>query len=538
MAKATAGGFPDFTNISETTLTGRQRKTLRAGDFEWELSTGWAPKRRPGWKGRAARNGMIEKVQLTGVDGKPVTVYRTKGYEGARGWHSYDSQTAGAQHKDGARYGWFADSPMHDEVMELGMTAFENDKDYIIQRGRGHIKLLEYNPKRKALRVTFGGPGGPQGKESREDVCVFIGVPTGVAGTLINAAENGYSAGVYSTGRVKHAVGKIFWDLVRIRGQRYGAKYPFDYEKQGTYKLTGRSDRYNVVLSDKNYKLITGKAYTGGEALKPGMNVSVILSPDELARFEELQLGKADEIIKGYTKEGEAHYGDVELYGDRTYDPAAEKTVKDTGYEGLLTGDKLEQYRQYERTLGAGADEIAEAIAQVNGYLNEGVTSAGELAAARKEYETYMRLKDNPEAYEEYLAKHQEVKDLVYKALQPHASEKTAALESAETGARTLGSKEAWKEFRAMNRQAHADKYQRSTMRRAWTVQDLLGYADEATMPRKHRVAYRALLDKGYYAQAFQFLKNHSRELNTAGKVKKWERYAGETDTFDYRGVM
>lgn len=535
MAKVTAGGFPDFTNISETTLTGRQRKTLRAGDFEWELSTGWTPKRRRGWKGRAARNGMIEKVQLTGVDGRPVTVYRTKGYEDARGWHSYDSKTAGAQHKDGARYGWFADSPMHDEVMELGMTAFENDKDYIIQRGRGHIKLLEYNPKRKVLRVTFGGPGGPQGKESREDVCVFIGVPTGVAGTLINAAENDYTAGIYSTGRVKHAVGKIFWDLVRIRGQRYGAKYPFEYEKHGAYKLTGRSDRYNVVLSDENYKTITGKAYTGGEALKPGMKVSVILSPDEFARFEELQLGKADEVIKGYTKEGEAHYGDVELYGDRTYDPTAEKAVKDTGYEGLLTGDKLEQYRQYERTLEHNAETIAAGIADLNNILNEDVTSAGELAAARERYKAMLSGKTAEEAEE--IAK-ASVKEQLYKALKPRRGDVRAALESAETGAQALGSKEAWKEFRAMNRQAHADKYQRSTMRRVWTVQDLLDYANEATMPRKHRVAYRALLDKGYYAQAFQFLKNHSRELDTAGKVKKWERYAGETDTFDYRGVM
>lgn len=534
MAKVTAGGFPDFTNISETTLTGRQRKTLRAGDFEWELSTGWTPKRKRGWKGRAARNNMIEKVQLTGTDGKPVTVYRTKGYEDARGWHSYDSASAGAQHKDGARYGWFADSPMHNDIMEMGMTAFENDKDYMIQRGRGHIKLLEYNPKRKVLRVTFGGPGGPYGKESREDVCIFIGVPTGVAGTLINAAENDYTVGIYSTGRVKHAVGKIFWDLVRIRGQRYGAKYPFEYEKHGAYKLTGRSDRYNIVLSDKNYKLITGKDYAAGEPLKPGMTVSVILSPEEFERFQERMLGRDTEITKGYNAAGEVEYG------DEKYSAAdAQEKAKATGYEGLLTGEKLRQFHEYESALGHNAVDIADAVADINDILNEDVTSAAEMAAARKRLELY-----NDPKYSGYTAEQieelvrKQVKELVYASLKRRESDKREAAMSAQHGAEALGSEEAWKEFRALNRQAHADKYQRSTMRRVWTVQDLLDYANEGTMSRKHKIAYKTLLDKGYYAQAFQFLKNHSRELDTAGKVKKWERYAGETDTFDYRGVM
>lgn len=87
--------------------------------------------------------------------------------------------------------------------------------------GCGHIKFLEYKSYNGKffLRVTFWD----------DKACVYINVPTAVAGQLKYLAESKnetYSA--VGNGK-RHVLGMRFWDLIRVRGTIHGSRYSFRY---------------------------------------------------------------------------------------------------------------------------------------------------------------------------------------------------------------------------------------------------------------------------------------------------------------------
>lgn len=93
----------------------------------------------------------------------------------------------------------------------------------LVQEGCGHISLLEYDPYYQLLRVTFTNNG---------TVVVFFRVPNTVANTLIALAQS-KATGIGRDGSRRHQLGIYFWDLIRIRGTKYGARYAFEYSEGG-----------------------------------------------------------------------------------------------------------------------------------------------------------------------------------------------------------------------------------------------------------------------------------------------------------------
>lgn len=93
--------------------------------------------------------------------------------------------------------------------------------------GCGHIARLEYAPYRTMMRVTFQ-PETVNGKTwGRDDIAVYFKVPTSVFGELYWLAESKVTQASPVTGEIRHALGIRFWDLVRIRGQLTGGRYPY-----------------------------------------------------------------------------------------------------------------------------------------------------------------------------------------------------------------------------------------------------------------------------------------------------------------------
>lgn len=181
------------------------------GDMEWDLSTGWHPKRNKGWIKNPGDGKTVKQHTIIGTDGKRYKIYRTEGFDDVIGFHSHGD----ALQKDADLLDYI-ESAFDDKVAPVA-PIFATCKG-------GHIKTIEYSEQKLLLRVQFGGVNH-LGKTSSADICVFFNVPPVVAFELIALAK-----GNHTDKDGKHIVGKTFWDLVRIRGQQFGARYPFEYQ--------------------------------------------------------------------------------------------------------------------------------------------------------------------------------------------------------------------------------------------------------------------------------------------------------------------
>lgn len=375
---AHAGGYPSFQKVSvKKTKSGRDSRVglyetnLGNSTFQYDLTSGWVPKRQDGWlKGAELNKGSAMGYRmLTGTDGKRRRVYYLKGYDRG-GWHTDSKEDQDRyRHSGSGQFGWYSGSPMATKILETEELSFSGEpgKDYLAAEAReGHIQKIEYNADTHMMRVTFGGRGGPNGVAGREDICLFYPTPDEVAGHLMKLAESGATHGHYETGdrRAKHTLGVEFWNLVRIRGQREGSKIPFEYKQHGAYKLTGRGDRYTVKLTAKNIELITGKKHP---EYKPGDIVTTVLTPEELDRFRQIVVQDSatrssnsvvqmksvrDETGNVRMQETSGYYEDYDKFGNviKGGEQVAEKTDSNI-FKGLLSGKELQNYEDMERTL-------------------------------------------------------------------------------------------------------------------------------------------------------------------------------------------
>lgn len=103
--------------------------------------------------------------------------------------------------------------------------------------GCGHIAKVEYATYSQILRVTFN--------QGEQRVCCFFKVPSTVAAELLLFAENKALTRSSVTGKEVHILGVRFWDLIRIRGTKYGARYPFTYSESGQFTTNKRYDTIN-----------------------------------------------------------------------------------------------------------------------------------------------------------------------------------------------------------------------------------------------------------------------------------------------------
>jgi len=108
-------------------------------------------------------------------------------------------------------------------------NAFHPDKKYIEQEGKGHILMMEYSPTFQLLRVEF---------MTNNAIVVYFRVPKEVFSELQHLAVSGATY-VGADGDVYHQLGKRFWDIIRIRGQRTGGRYRYEYTETGSYEARG-----------------------------------------------------------------------------------------------------------------------------------------------------------------------------------------------------------------------------------------------------------------------------------------------------------
>lgn len=113
--------------------------------------------------------------------------------------------------------------------------AFDNVNGYYEEtEGVGHITLIEYSPTYQLLRVEFATDGA---------VCIFFRVPKEVYAELKHLATTGQTQISSVDGSQRHVLGIRFWDIIRIRGQREGSRYKFQYVIEGEYQPKGRAAR-------------------------------------------------------------------------------------------------------------------------------------------------------------------------------------------------------------------------------------------------------------------------------------------------------
>lgn len=227
------------------------KSSHQQGSMEWDLSNGWHYQRQEGWKKSLPKHTKT----ITGLDGKKhkLTTYG-----------DFDDYM-----------GFSAHAPNEEERLAYAEEAFKDEGNVVSVDGVGHIVHLDYAKQEQILRVTF----------KNGDICLFFRVPHSVAGQLISYAEKRSVA--YKerrTGIERHKLGVEFWNLVRIRGQHVGAKYPFEYEKQsnGMY-VTHSNDRYTVRVSTADVKEAFGEDFANRLNLKkPNETISLVLSEQEL----------------------------------------------------------------------------------------------------------------------------------------------------------------------------------------------------------------------------------------------------------------
>lgn len=284
--KVTVGKAPWYAGVKEKTPLGRNRGVLRAGDYEWDLTSGWRPPRGRGWVGRGKKSlvdgrPMVRKVERVRPDGTTGWVYETEGYDEYQGFSASDDP----------------------DLVALAQAAFDTDRAELPtgekvwrSEGCGHIADVEYAERAKVLRVTFGNGGG---------VYVFGGVPTMVAGELLALAKSKATSGTYVKGgavRSRHLLGVRFWTLIRRRGTRRMCRYPFTVQRRNDYRLTSSNERHMVRLTRDMADLLTrgnpGLEYTAKGALKPGDEVTSILTGEELGRYADIysMMGELSEL--------------------------------------------------------------------------------------------------------------------------------------------------------------------------------------------------------------------------------------------------
>lgn len=217
-------------------------------------------------------------------------------------------------------------SPKRGKLLAKAESAFDSSKPDSGQiaeiDGCGHIDYLEYALKEHVLKVTFGDGA----------IVVYDNIPEAIAGELFHHAETKQTTQSYVDGTYRHLLGIRFWDLIRIRGRKYGARKPFEYVARSPYKLTRSSSRYRVKLTEDNFKaLFPDKAALlrdrAGHLPKPGEIIETVLNKEEynqiLAQLENETydaIRAADQqshLSMGYLGKGDAAGKgiDAELYG-------------------------------------------------------------------------------------------------------------------------------------------------------------------------------------------------------------------------------
>lgn len=181
------------------------KRGQKSQGVEWSLTSGWRYKPDNYWW-QIPHIPKMRRIRL--YNGRTVRV-PIDDYQDFIGHHKSES------------------SDPDSEIGKYIYKAFEEQKDKLQHvDGVGHITLIEYSPTYQLMQVTFTTDGA---------VVVFFRVPKEVYSELKYLAES-KTTFIDAKGIERHNLGKRFWDIVRIRGQRTGSKYRYEYVTQGIKK--------------------------------------------------------------------------------------------------------------------------------------------------------------------------------------------------------------------------------------------------------------------------------------------------------------
>jgi len=197
-------------------------------------------------------------------------------------------------------------SPDSDPNSEIGKyidNAFEigDNGDFIRKvyefNGVGHITLVEYSLTYQLMRVEFTNNGA---------VVVFFRVPKEVYSELKYLADSGRTMISPVDGKERHVLGMRFWDIIRIRGQKTGSRYRYEYVIHG--ERSGSKFEQEIEKGSAELTAEKPKAAAAEErmAAKRGKTANEELYDDFAKNF--LSGSRLDEYKKLGTEDDKARF--------------------------------------------------------------------------------------------------------------------------------------------------------------------------------------------------------------------------------------
>lgn len=193
-----AGSFPWSEGFRRMT-----KKSIRDKGLQWSLTSGWRYRDYDDWE-RHPEKSPMRRIKI--YNGRYVQV-PVDDYQNFIMFHRKEKDL--------------------DPDSEIGMylyNALEKQKDALhTVEGVGHIARIDYNADYQIMQVSFVTDGA---------VVAYLRVPKELYSQLAFLAESKQTF-IDNKGKERHVLGKVFWDYVRVRGQKDASKYPYEYMTEG-----------------------------------------------------------------------------------------------------------------------------------------------------------------------------------------------------------------------------------------------------------------------------------------------------------------
>lgn len=489
----------------------------------WDLSSGWA-QRHSGYKKTKKYTSSGDVRVLHTAEGKEVKLYYSENYKNTKvGFYAHED----AEGKP---------TNTAQEALAFAEDAFSREEGVKSHTGAGHIANLEYALEEQILKVTF----------ANGTVCIFFQVPTAVAGELLYLAGKGED---HKRSDGRHYLGITFWDLVRIRGQRTGARYPFEYQSHADYKLSGSNTRYGVQISAATYRKLfrNHKEFDIQEQIRPfkdGDIVSVILSPDEMNLYAEYINMVEDDKENRRIIERAGHHKKVMRTNEQGETVEDIMDLDDLSNEDVQSSSSYARPNPYRQNI---EDAVAKQAEAWRGMILDKADSIYMDPVTRDIANVSMAhgkdLKDaNLFAFREVakgLGRQDILKAIDQGEIKQALVDLKDSLKDNSHLARLAQIADGQGALQSWLKRMVPGAYANMTMQRGWTPQQLVEFANDTVpggLEGRHKRAYKKYIDNRDWQGALDYLKRTDTTVELTGKDgrstgKKYIRkYAGRRD--------
>lgn len=482
-------------------------KAANAQGMEWDFNTGWHPIRKAGWRKDPQR---ARRVRVTTPKGTQIWAYETEGYDDYIGFHAHDTPIDRE-----SEMGAFVEDAFNEESPSHWKLFFAAAGD-----SGGHIKYIQYNQNRQCMKVAF---------RNRGDICVYFRVHRSIAGELLALMRSKAEQRSAVDGKVRHAVGIRFWDLVRIRGQRHGSRYQFEYWQHGVYKLIGSDRITSSVISDKRLKIISQWGDDTGTS-KQLETFTGYDYDDNDNRIDQAAVESFDEAVIAKIDNERGTILPEQMYLLETSTPM--RKAGSRTYAGVLTQAEEEEYNRLSAKYTAmrkqhQSDALLEQqrLTHINPadeerYINEHGNEKGFMRVTRDEDGNDVMVPDIGKIHRQMFFDMQG--DAADRRSWTGKLKKSVIQKMEAFGPRTAfaGNQEEYNRYIFLNQKIkqgtsvqNLQNWTEDHTGRYWTIEELEGMGANPQLPgsvsMEHIVAYRNILKQHDYQAALNFLKSH-----------------------------